>query len=43
MTRAAATTSPNRAWEILELLIPGGPGKVGSPARNNCRFSNAVF
>ena len=32
-----------RAWEILEPLIPGCPGKVGRPTRNNPRFSNAVL
>ena len=33
----------DRAWETLEPLLPGGPGKVGRPARNNRRFINAVF
>ena len=26
----------------MEPLLPGSPGKVGRPARNNPRFSNAV-
>ena len=33
----------DRAWAILEPLLPGGPGKVGRPARNNRRFINGVF
>ena len=33
----------DRAWETLEPLLPGGPGKVGRPAQNNRRFINGVF
>ena len=33
----------DRAWQILEPRLPGGPGKVGRPAQNNRRFINAVF
>ena len=33
----------DRAWAILEPILPGGPGKVGRPALNNRRFSNGVF
>ena len=33
----------DRAWEALEPLLPGGPGKVGRPAQNNRRFINGVF
>ena len=33
----------DRAWAILEPILPGSPGKVGRPAQNNRRFSNAVF
>ena len=27
----------------MEPLLPGGPGKVGRPTRNNRRFSNSVL
>ena len=30
-------------WEILVPLLSGGAGKAGRPARNNRRFTNAVF
>ena len=33
----------DRVWNILAPLLPGGPGKVGRPAQDNRRFSNAVF
>ena len=33
----------DRAWAILEPILPGGPGKVGRPALNNRRFSNGAF
>ena len=33
----------DRAWAILEPILPGGLGKVGRPAQNNRRFNNAVF
>ncbi len=33
----------DRAWETLEPLLPGGPGKVGRPAQDNRRFINGVF
>ena len=33
----------DRAWQILEPRLPGGPGKVGRPAQNNRRFINAAF
>ncbi len=29
-------------WSRLEALLPGGPGKVGCPAKDNRRFINAV-
>ena len=35
--------SSDRAWAILEPILPGGPGKVGRPAQNNRRFINGVF
>ena len=35
--------SSDRAWAILERLLPGGPGKVGRPAQNNRRFINTAF
>ena len=35
--------SSDRIWAILEPRLPGGPSKVGRHARNNRRFSNAVF
>ena len=35
--------SSDRVWNILAPLLPGGPGKVGRPAQDNRRFSNAVF
>ena len=34
---------PDRAWNILAPMLPGGPGKVGRPAQDNRRFINAVF
>lgn len=33
----------DRAWELLETLLPGGPGKKGRPARDNRLFLDAVF
>ena len=33
----------DRAGQILEPRLPGGKGKVGRPAANNHRCSNAVF
>ena len=33
----------DRAWNTLAPLLPGGPGKVGRPAQDNRRFSNAAF
>ncbi len=33
----------DRAGQILEPRLPGGKGKVGRPAANNRRCSNAVF
>ena len=33
----------DRAWAILEPILPGSPGKVGRPALNNRRFSNGAF
>ena len=33
----------DRAWAILEPKLPGAAGKVGRPAQDNRRFSNAVF
>ena len=33
----------DRAGAIQEPTLPGSPGKVGRPAQNNRRFSNAVF
>ena len=35
--------SSDRAWAILEPILPGGPGKAGRPAQNNRRFINGVF
>ena len=35
--------SSDRIWNILAPLLPGGPGKVGRPAQDHRRFSNAVF
>ena len=32
----------DRAWEILQPLLPGGTGKTGRPAQDNRRFINAV-
>ena len=32
----------DRAWEILQPLLPGGKGKTGRPAADNRRFVNAV-
>ena len=46
MTTTAAEhrhDSSDRAWAILEPILPGSPGKAGHPAQNNRRFSNAVF
>ena len=34
---------PDCVWNILPPLLPGGSGKVGRPAQDNRRFSNAVF
>ena len=34
---------PDRVWNTLAPLLPGGLGKVGRPAQDNRRFSNAVF
>ena len=33
----------DRAWKTLDPPLPGSPGKVGRPAQDNRRFSNAVF
>ena len=33
----------DRSWETIAPHLPGGPGKVGRPAPDNRRFSNAVF
>ena len=33
----------DRARETIASHLPGGPGKVGRPAQDNRRFSNAVF
>ena len=30
----------DRAWAILEPILPGGPGKAGRPAQNN--FGNHI-
>ena len=35
--------SSDRAWETLEPILHGSPGKVGRPAQNNRRFINGVF
>ena len=35
--------SSDRAWETIASHLSGGPGKVGRPAEDNRRFSNAVF
>ena len=49
MTAAANTPAhrrhdiSDRAWETIAPHLPGGPGKVGRPAEDNRRFSNAVF
>ena len=34
--------SSDRAWETLEPILPGSPGKVGRPARNDRRLVNGV-
>ena len=47
----AATPTPthrrhdisDRAWDTIAPHLSGGPGKVGRPAEDNRRFSNAVF
>ena len=33
----------DRTWETIAPHISGGPGKLGRPAEDNRRFSNAVF
>ena len=38
-TATTAPTAPGQSWN----RSPGSPGKVGRPARNNRRFSTAVF
>ena len=35
--------SSDRAWAILEPILPGSPSKVGRPAQNNRRFTNGAF
>ena len=46
MTTTAAChrhDSSDRAWAILEPILPGGLGKAGRPAQNNRRFNNGIF
>ena len=33
----------DRARQILDPKLPGGPGKVGRPAQDSRRFSNTVL
>ena len=42
-TRIAATTAPTAPGQSWNLASPAAPAKLGRPARNNRRFSNAVF
>ena len=38
-TATTDPTAPGQSWN----QAPGRPGEAGRPARNNRRFSNAVF
>ena len=42
-TRIAATTDPTVPGQSWNLSSPAAPAKLRRPARNNRRFSNAVF